>query len=160
MKLEGKKKKKKRDKPVSFIVGPLGSVVKQHGAVEGMVIQLLCSDRLLVLHLTACSANELRWAAAEVLINHHSCRLVIWRKIHTVSVSCHWKINKIVKKTKKKTTHFIYNPIIQNRDGRINLAGLILFCTILFYLFYKSRLSFKQPIIKVLSPQCDLISTH
>lgn len=38
----------------------LGSMIKKHGGVEGMVIQLLCFHRLLVLQLAACSAAELR----------------------------------------------------------------------------------------------------
>lgn len=41
--------------PVNWVLCSLGSMVKEHGAEEGMVIQLFCFHRLLVLHLAACS---------------------------------------------------------------------------------------------------------
>lgn len=42
--------------PVNWVLCSLGSMVKEHGAEEGMVIQLFCFHRLLVLDLAACTA--------------------------------------------------------------------------------------------------------
>lgn len=41
---------------VNPLLWTLGTMVKQHGAKESVVVQLLCFHRLLVLHLAACSA--------------------------------------------------------------------------------------------------------
>lgn len=51
----------------------LGSMVKKHGAEEGMVIQLLCFHRLLVLHLAACSAAVLRGVTVDELAMEDFC---------------------------------------------------------------------------------------
>lgn len=50
--------KRKRCQEDHFCI--LGSMVKKHGAEEGVVIELLRFHRLQVLHLTASSASDLR----------------------------------------------------------------------------------------------------
>lgn len=73
----------------------LRSVVKKHGAEKGMVIQLLCFDRLLVLHLAARCADDLWGVTADVLVmGDFCCRVKPKRELIVticVSFTCHWK---------------------------------------------------------------------
>lgn len=79
---------------INYILITLASVVQKHGAVEGMVIHLLCFDRLLVLHLAANTATEL---TVDLLTKEHSCCWATWGKIPAVSLTCHCKQKQLSK---------------------------------------------------------------
>lgn len=143
-----------KGRPVSYILCSLGAMVKKHGAVEGMVIQLFCFHRLLVLHLAACSAIDLRWVTVDVVAKDFCC-WVVWGKIPTVSLTCHSKWDRLSK-------WYICTSLSLNFFFTKYLVKMILFCTTIIKRLVSYR-NVKKPLngrVSTLEKECSTSLDH